>query len=593
MPPLELTHSALVNEAGDPRARGFWMDDVLNPFVNGTGVRQIYNNFASEKLDPAYVAPARTLSGEWAVQNLSSAAGAVLTYTIAGKATGFGLAKIGSGLGLQGSAARFLASDVTAQIAGAGLYDLARSPNAGETRLGNVAGSVAAFGVFAAGNSMLSRSKAIAESSLYTGLGRVAVGAAGGLTALETSHFVSSKLGVESKLGWDDRFSAMAGGGFVNFALPPIQKGLTTVVDHAVNGQPWGKGIPAERYIEYSKEGLRNRISEAGKGGPAAAEKIAALNQELAALGDPALAGLSLDNPFARVKVVEGRDATTRADLANNRVEFKAADGTAKLAHELKHLRMSKIAEPFYREIGQLVKSDPLRAEADYYRLRANLEAASRQVENQLQTNQPGTAAVIESPLLLGRQLAGNGRTYFENWNSEWQQFCRNPKYRPDFEYTQAKAAGDRLPMFTGDGYLPAGIHPVSWPEFSSRYGFSPRRLELLANMESLLQELRSQGGERAYVGGSFVTTKQVPGDFDMTWRVSGPQLGELMKKAPILVDRQLQKQTLGGELMATYPNSPGDGVLGFLQKSRSGKSIGVAEIDLSTLPARGTSRGH
>lgn len=598
MPPFELTQSSLVADQGDSRSRGKFMDDVLHPFINGTGVVQIYNNFAASKVEPEYVPPARTLSGEWAVQNLSSAAGAILTYTLAGKATGYGLNKIGSGFGIQGPAARFLASEATAQIAGAALYDLAKSPNQGETRLGNAAGSLAAFGVFAAGNSLLSRSATIAESSLYSGLGRLAVGAAGGLTALETSHFVSGKLGVQSNLTWDDRLKVMAGGGLVNVAMPPLQKSLTAVVDHAINAQPWGKGIPAERYIEYSKEGLHNRIADLQKSSPAATEKIAALQEQLAALGDPSISRLGRDNPFARVKEIDGNNGGTRADVANNRVEFDRADGPAKLAHELKHLRISRLAEPWYTQIGKMAGADPLQAEANYYILRANMESAARRAENQVLTNQPGAPAVVENPLVLGNQIANNGRTYFENWQSEWKQFQANPKYRPDFEYTQAKDGStgllarearveSRIPMFTRDGDLPPGIHPASWQDFRSRYDFSPRRLELLANMESLLQKLHNQGGDKVYVGGSFVTTKQVPGDFDMTWRVSGEELGRLMKTEPILTDRHMQKQTLGGELMATYPNSPGDGVLGFLQHSRSGKAIGVVEIDLSTLPAK------
>ena len=144
-----------------------------------------------------------------------------------------------------------------------------------------------------------------------------------------------------------------------------------------------------------------------------------------------------------------------------------------------------------------------------------------------------------------------------------------------------------RLPAYTSAGDLPPGVHQSGWQEFSSRYGFTPRRQELMGNMETLLQELHKQGGERVYVGGSFVTTKPAPGDFDMTWRVSGPQLGELSKKAPILTDRMLQKETLGGQLMATYPNSPGDGIVGFLQKNRSGRPIGIVELDLSTLPSQ------
>jgi isoamylase len=436
---LELTQSALVSKETDPRSEGWLADNVWHPFLNGTGATQIYNNFATKKIEPAYVAPARTLSTDWAVQSLASAGGAILTYSLVGKAAGLGLNKLGSELGVQGAAARFLSSETTAQILGAAAFDFAKAPNPGETRLGNAAGSIAAFSLFSAGNSLLARSRTIAESSLYTGLGRVAVGAAGGLASMETSHLVSNALGQKSELSWDERFRAMANGGFVNFALPPLQKSLTTIIDNSINAN--GKGIPVERYLEYSKDALENRIDTLERNKtPGSAEKLASLKEQLEALGDPSMQRIGRDNPFARVKVVDG-DNSTRADMAKNRVEFNPEDGPGKLAHELKHLRIAKLAEPFYQEIAKMAKSDPLQAEANYYVLRANMESAARQAENLVSAKQSAAGATIEDPVAIGQQMANNGKTYFENWASEWRQIQVNPKFRPSFEYAPAKDA--------------------------------------------------------------------------------------------------------------------------------------------------------
>lgn len=141
------------------------------------------------------------------------------------------------------------------------------------------------------------------------------------------------------------------------------------------------------------------------------------------------------------------------------------------------------------------------------------------------------------------------------------------------------------LPALTSQGFLPPGLHRCNWDDLVARFGQGTRRQELLKPMQQILQLAAQHGADFVYLGGSFVTSKPEPGDFDMTWRVSGQRLKELETEAPLLVDRKLQKETLGGELMATYPNSPGDGVLGFLQKTRSGRPVGVAQIDLSTLP--------
>ncbi|MBX9724682.1 MAG: hypothetical protein K2X81_24975, partial [Candidatus Obscuribacterales bacterium] len=233
-----LTESDLLaGSAKDPNASSWFVDNVLHPFENGTGVAQIYNNFVSEKnkVAPAYVPEAKTLSSEWAVHTLASGAGAVLTYAVAGKAANMGLGAISNAAGFEGAAAKALSSMTTGQIVGAGLYDFAKAPNAGETRLGNAAGSVAAFGVFAAGNEMIGASKILASSTLLGGLGRVGVGMAGGLTSLETSHLVSKALGVQSDVTWNDRYNAMAGGGFINVAMPIVQKGVSTIVDSALH----------------------------------------------------------------------------------------------------------------------------------------------------------------------------------------------------------------------------------------------------------------------------------------------------------------------------------------------------------------------
>lgn len=150
------------------------------------------------------------------------------------------------------------------------------------------------------------------------------------------------------------------------------------------------------------------------------------------------------------------------------------------------------------------------------------------------------------------------------------------------------------LPEFTAQGFMPPGIHRTSWSEFATRFGTTPRRRDLLVNIEHLLQEARLHRGtqEPVFVGGSFVSKKELPSDFDMTWRISGPEIAALENKSTLLTNRQIQKDVLGGQLMATYPNSPADGVLGFLQRRRQPNSsglmdVGVVEIDLSTLPSR------
>lgn len=199
-------------------------ENVWNPFLNGTGVRQIYNNFAREKIAPPPVPEAAPFSNPWLLQTFSSAAGACLTYALAGKAAGVGLRSIGGKTAAGGGLAAILRSDTTAQIVGAGLFDFARFPERNETRSGNALGSLAAFSTFSAGNHWLGRSKAISNSQVYTGLSRVTVGSAGALAGLETTNFVSSLTGESHSLTMNDRLKAIVHGGFINFTLPVLSK---------------------------------------------------------------------------------------------------------------------------------------------------------------------------------------------------------------------------------------------------------------------------------------------------------------------------------------------------------------------------------
>lgn len=71
------------------------------------------------------------------------------------------------------------------------------------------------------------------------------------------------------------------------------------------------------------------------------------------------------------------------------------------------------------------------------------------------------------------------------------------------------------MPPFDATGNLPPGIHEATWEEFVARYGATSRRLTLLAGLKAALDALRTAGCQRAYIDGSFVTNKAIPGDFD------------------------------------------------------------------------------
>ena len=144
-------------------------------------------------------------------------------------------------------------------------------------------------------------------------------------------------------------------------------------------------------------------------------------------------------------------------------------------------------------------------------------------------------------------------------------------------------------PFETATGNLPPGIHPASWAEVMARYGATPFRLTLLAGLKAALDSLRTAGCRRAYLDGSFVSTKDTPGDFDGCWEPAGVDPALL---DPVLLDlappRIAQKVKYGGELFpaGAHLDMLGARALEFFQRDRqTGEPKGIVAIDLEDLP--------
>ena len=71
-------------------------------------------------------------------------------------------------------------------------------------------------------------------------------------------------------------------------------------------------------------------------------------------------------------------------------------------------------------------------------------------------------------------------------------------------------------------GNLPPGEHLAEWVDVVDRFGTTPWRRQLLEGLARALRDLRAAGCKRAYIDGSFITTKEHPGDFDACWDLDG-----------------------------------------------------------------------
>ncbi len=74
------------------------------------------------------------------------------------------------------------------------------------------------------------------------------------------------------------------------------------------------------------------------------------------------------------------------------------------------------------------------------------------------------------------------------------------------------------IPDFDHRGLLPPGIHTANWPEVVARFGWPPRRRDLLTGLQDACRYLKQAGVDILFLNGSFVSNIPVPGDYDACW---------------------------------------------------------------------------
>lgn len=144
------------------------------------------------------------------------------------------------------------------------------------------------------------------------------------------------------------------------------------------------------------------------------------------------------------------------------------------------------------------------------------------------------------------------------------------------------------IPDFNSDGRLPPGTHCCDWQEFSSRFAWNPHRERLLSGLKAALDSLKAAGCQTTYIDGSFVTTKEIPGDFDGCWDVQGVD-PNLLDPVLLIFDRgrAAQKAKYLGELFPAgwTENASGKTFLEFFAVDKdTGNPKGIVAIDLRGL---------
>ncbi|SRR6266566_8342411 len=147
------------------------------------------------------------------------------------------------------------------------------------------------------------------------------------------------------------------------------------------------------------------------------------------------------------------------------------------------------------------------------------------------------------------------------------------------------------IPDFDSYGNLPPGVHWATWQELSSLFGITDHRRRLLRGFKLALDALQTAGCTTVYIDGSFVTSKQVPNDYDACWDTAGVDIQLLYTIEPILFifshGRAAQKAKYLGEFFPADSKEHGTGrtFLDFFQIDKeTGNQKGIIALDLRRL---------
>lgn len=130
-------------------------------------------------------------------------------------------------------------------------------------------------------------------------------------------------------------------------------------------------------------------------------------------------------------------------------------------------------------------------------------------------------------------------------------------------------------------GRLPVGRYNMTWSEFSSNFVTNDHRRRLSEGMLSALNDLRKAGSKEVEVGGSFVSKKAEPGDFDLVWNAQGVKRSRLTEGL-----RYDSHRHYGGHIFEA--ESPIYGLKGvssstqLIRTARGGGQFGTVLIDLT-----------
>jgi isoamylase len=305
-------------------SHGWFRENVLNPFINGTGVRQIKDTFTGEDYKPLETGKQDSLVNN-AVQTVSEVVGGLTPYIILGKASHTVMGSFAEARQMTGVANTLMRSEAVANVGTAGLYEALKKPTDGQTRLGNSVGTMLSFSAFEAGNYGMSKLAAGTTSRLgkiaVVGTGRALTGAVGGELQYETSNLVAGYTGGKNQAENSGRIQAVLSGALMNEALPLAQQGLGKALKLSL-GNTDAMRVKSSADAGSDTAPASSKLTESGSKPLSAVEagvrKLADVRDRAAAM----IAGGTVGKPGLAFNGYEGVPASDAADAMLPKVDL-------------------------------------------------------------------------------------------------------------------------------------------------------------------------------------------------------------------------------------------------------------------------------
>lgn len=135
-------------------------------------------------------------------------------------------------------------------------------------------------------------------------------------------------------------------------------------------------------------------------------------------------------------------------------------------------------------------------------------------------------------------------------------------------------------------GFLPPGVHRVTWSEVVEMLGTNEYREHLLGGLRRALLNLRNAGCKEVWLDGSFTSVKTFPNDYDGAWEHEGVD-EKLVDKVLLKFSwpRKAMKDKYLGELFrADDEAAPGIKYRDFFRSQGDGTPKGILLIDIASV---------